>query len=48
MDPNDAAAVALMVMENGGVDRDWDWVKGVHNIGEQRVVTVQQAAHSRS
>lgn len=44
MEPNDAAEVALMVMENGGVVRDLDWVKGILNIGEQRVVTVQQAA----
>lgn len=44
MDPNDAAEVALLVMENGGVARDWEWVKSVLNIGEQRVVTVQQAA----
>ena len=44
MDPNDAAEVALMVMENGGVTRDWDWVKGVLGLGEQRVVTVQQTA----
>ena len=44
MDPNDAAEVALMVMENGGVARDWDWVKGVLHLGEQRTVTVQQAA----
>lgn len=42
MDPNDAAEVALMVMEHGGVARDW--VKGVLHLGEQRTVTVQQAA----
>lgn len=44
MDPNDAGEVALMVMENGGVARDWDWVKGVLGVGEQRTVSVQQAA----
>lgn len=44
MDPNDAAEVALMVMENGGVARDWDWVKGILGLGEQRIVTVQQTA----
>jgi lipoprotein-anchoring transpeptidase ErfK/SrfK len=38
MDPNDAADVALMVMENGGQFRDWDWVKGILHIGEQRTV----------
>ena len=44
MDPNDAAEVALMVMENGGVTRDWDWVKGILHVGEQRTVTMQQTA----
>jgi lipoprotein-anchoring transpeptidase ErfK/SrfK len=44
MDPNDAAEVALMVMENGGVARDLDWVKGILHLGEQRVVTMQQTA----
>ena len=44
MDPNDAAEVALMVMENGGVAKDWDWVKGILNLGEQRTVTVQRTA----
>lgn len=44
MDPNDAGEVALMVMENGGVARDWDWVKGILHIGEQRVVSLQQTA----
>ena len=44
MDPNDAGEVALMVMENSGVARDWDWVKGVLGVGEQRTVSVQQAA----
>ncbi|MEO7455114.1 MAG: L,D-transpeptidase [Gemmatimonadaceae bacterium] len=44
MDPNDAAEVALMVMENDGVAKDWDWVKGILNLGEQRTVTVQRTA----
>ena len=44
MDPNDAAEVALMVMENGGVARDLDWVKGILHLGEQRTVTMQQSA----
>ena len=44
MDPNDAAEVALMVMENGGVARDLDWVKSILHLGEQRVVTMQQTA----
>ena len=44
MDPNDATEVALMVMENGGVARDLDWVKGILHLGEQRTVTMQQSA----
>lgn len=44
MDPNDAGEVALMIMENGGVTRDWDWVKGLLNIGESRTVTLQMTA----
>ena len=44
MDPNDAAEVGLMVMENGGVTRDWDWVKNILHLGETRTVTVQQTA----
>ncbi len=44
MDPNDAAEVGLMVMENGGVTRDWDWVKNILGVGESRTVTVQQTA----
>ena len=44
MDPNDAAEVALMVMENGGVTRDWDWVKGILHVGESKTVTFQQTA----
>jgi lipoprotein-anchoring transpeptidase ErfK/SrfK len=44
MDPNDAAEVALMVMENGGVTRDWDWVKNILNIGESKTVRLNVAA----
>jgi len=44
MDPSDAAEVGLMVMENGGVTRDWDWVKGILGLGEERIVTVQRSA----
>jgi lipoprotein-anchoring transpeptidase ErfK/SrfK len=44
MNPDEAAEVALMVMENGGVARDWDWVKNVLNIGETRVVNLSVAA----
>jgi len=38
MDPDDAGELALMVMENAGQFRDWDWVKGILHIGEQRTV----------
>lgn len=38
MDPDQAAEVALLVMENAGTTRDWDWVKGILRIGEQRTV----------
>ncbi len=44
MDPNEAAEVALMVMEDGGIARDWDWVKGILHVGEAKTVTLQQAA----
>jgi lipoprotein-anchoring transpeptidase ErfK/SrfK len=38
MDPDDAGELALMVMENAGQFRDWDWVKGILHIGEARTV----------
>jgi murein L,D-transpeptidase YcbB/YkuD len=44
MDPDDAGELGLMVMENGGVSRDWDWVKGILHLGEERWVTLQRAA----
>ena len=40
MEPNQAAEVALLVMENDGAAKDWDWVKSVLNIGEQRRMTL--------
>ena len=42
MDPNDAGELGLMVMENGGVARDWDWVKGLLHLGQQRTVSLQR------
>lgn len=42
MDPNDAGDLGLMVMENGGVVRDWDWVKGLLHLGQQRTVSLQR------
>jgi lipoprotein-anchoring transpeptidase ErfK/SrfK len=44
MDPNDAGEVALIVMDNGGITRDWDWVMSVLGLGESRTVTLQRAA----
>ena len=38
MDPDEAGEVALLVMENAGQVRDWDWVKGILHIGEARTV----------
>ena len=42
MDPNEAGELGLMVMENGGVARDWDWVKGLLHLGQQRTVSLQR------
>ncbi len=44
MKPDEAAELALMVMDNGGVTRDWDWVKGILNLGESRSVWINTAA----
>lgn len=44
MDPDDAGELGLLVMENGGVSRDWDWVKGVLHLGEERTVSLQRPA----
>jgi hypothetical protein len=43
MDPDEAAEVALMVMENAGQERSWDWIKGLLHIGEQRTVRLTTA-----
>jgi lipoprotein-anchoring transpeptidase ErfK/SrfK len=40
MDPNDAGELALLLMDNDGVSRDWDWVKGILHLGDQRVVSL--------
>jgi murein L,D-transpeptidase YcbB/YkuD len=40
MDPNEAGELALLLMDNSGVFRDWDWVKGILHLGSQRVVTL--------
>ncbi|HKH91399.1 MAG TPA: L,D-transpeptidase [Gemmatimonadaceae bacterium] len=44
MDPDEAGELALMVMENAGVSRDWDWVKGILNLGESRTVSLERPA----
>jgi lipoprotein-anchoring transpeptidase ErfK/SrfK len=44
MDPNDAGELGLMVMENAGVSRDWDWVKGLLHLGQERTVSLQRPA----
>lgn len=40
MDPDQAAEVALLVMENAGTSRDWDWVKGILHMSDQHVVNL--------
>jgi lipoprotein-anchoring transpeptidase ErfK/SrfK len=40
MDPNEAAEVALMLMDNSGSSKDWDWVKGILHLGQQRAVSL--------
>jgi lipoprotein-anchoring transpeptidase ErfK/SrfK len=41
MDPDEAGELALMVMDNAGIARDWDWVKGLLHLGETRTVSLQ-------
>ena len=40
MDPNQAGELALLLMDNAGVSRDWDWVKGILHLGSQHVVSL--------
>ena len=44
MDPEQAGELGLMIMENGGVSRDWDWVRGILHLGEERWVSLRRAA----
>jgi murein L,D-transpeptidase YcbB/YkuD len=44
MDPDEAGELALMVMENAGVSRDWDWVLGILHLGESRTVSLERPA----
>jgi L,D-transpeptidase ErfK/SrfK len=43
MDPDEAGDLALMLMEDTGISRDWDWVKGILHMGESRTVSLRQA-----
>jgi len=43
MDPDEAGELALMIMENAGHFRDWDWVKGILHLGDQRTVRLATA-----
>src|SRR6185436_14155222 len=43
MDPDEAGELALMVMENAGQFRDWDWVKGILHLGDSRTVRLATA-----
>jgi L,D-transpeptidase ErfK/SrfK len=40
MDPDEAGELALMLMDNSGSSKDWDWVKGILHLGEQRAVSL--------
>jgi hypothetical protein len=42
MDPNEAGDLALMLMDNAGIQRDWDWVKSILDLGESRTVQLGQ------
>jgi len=44
MDPNEAGELALLLMDNSGVSRDWDWVKGILHLGDQHVVSLATPA----
>ena len=44
MDPMQAAEVALLLMDNAGTSKDWDWVKGILGLGEQRTVSLATPA----
>jgi lipoprotein-anchoring transpeptidase ErfK/SrfK len=43
MDPDEAAELALLIMENAGQERSMDWVKGVLHLGESRTVRLTTA-----
>lgn len=43
MDPNEAGDLALLLMNNAGIQRDWDWVKSILDMGESRTVQLGQS-----
>jgi lipoprotein-anchoring transpeptidase ErfK/SrfK len=43
MDPDAAAELALLIMDNAGQERSMDWVKGVLHLGESRTVRLTTA-----
>ena len=43
MDPNEAGDLALLLMNNAGIQRDWDWVKSILDLGESRTVQLGQS-----
>jgi hypothetical protein len=32
-----------MLMQNAGIERDWDWVKSILDMGESRIVRLGQS-----
>ena len=43
MDPDAAAELALLIMDNAGQERSMDWVRGLLHIGESRTVRLTTA-----
>jgi len=47
MDPDEAGDLALMLMDDTGISRDWDWVRGILHMGESRTVSLNQSVPMR-
>jgi lipoprotein-anchoring transpeptidase ErfK/SrfK len=43
MDPDEAAELALLIMDNAGQERSMDWVRGLLHLGESRTVRLTTA-----
>jgi lipoprotein-anchoring transpeptidase ErfK/SrfK len=43
MDPDEAAELALLIMDNAGQERSMDWVKNLLHLGESRTVRLTTA-----